>query len=48
MLYKPLFIVHKHLVKSYSVIQKQHTSITKVSMAHTSQAFINMLGFKDK
>ena len=50
MLYKPLFIIHvtvKKLLKSYIVVQKQSTSVTKVGTAHAYQAYIiNTLGFK--
>ena len=45
MLYKPLFIVHvlKGLLKSYTVVQKWSTSVTKVGMAHAYWSFIKML-----
>ena len=35
MLYKPLFIIHvvKGILKSYTVVRKQSTSVTKVSVA---------------
>ena len=35
-LYKPLFIIYvvKDLVKTYTIVQKQSTSVKKVSMAH--------------
>ena len=49
MFYKPLFIVHvkvKGFFKSYTVVQKQSTSVTKVGMAHAYQAFIKTPGFK--
>ena len=43
--YKPLFIIHvaKALHKSYTVVQKQSTSVTKVGMAHAHRSFIKML-----
>ena len=46
MLYKPLFVVHvvKGLLKSYAVVQKRSTSITKVGVAHAHQSFIKTLG----
>ena len=46
MLYKPLFIIHvtvKGLFKSYNVVQKQRTSVSKVGMAHAHQAFMKIL-----
>ena len=47
MLYKPLFIVHvvKDLLKSYTVVRKQSTSITKVGVAHAYESY-NNAGFK--
>ena len=49
MLYIIKIIIHviiKGLLKSYNVVQKQSTTVTKVDVAHTYRAFINILDFK--
>ena len=49
MFLKSLFIVNvtvKGLLKIYTVVLKQSTSVTKVAVAHACQAIINTIGFK--
>ena len=43
------FIFHvtvKGLLRIYTVVQKQSTSVAKVGVTHAYQAFIKVLGFK--
>ena len=48
MFYEPLIIIHveKGLPKSYTVVQKQSSTITKMGVAHEYQSFIKTLGVK--
>ena len=46
-LYKPVsFVTVKYLIKSYTVVIKQSTSVTKVGVAYSHSAFIKKLSFR--